>query len=77
MYNTEHYTSLMTNLSNEKKRLADAVNQPEIDLRSVWVKQLEKEIEHEVEFLKSKVVDVYHNADNDMSDDDLLAELMG
>lgn len=78
MYNTEHYTSLMTNFSNEKKRLADAVNQSEIDLRSVWVKQLEKEIEHEVEFLSSKGVNVYAetNEVDSMSDDDLLNELM-
>lgn len=42
----EHYTALMTHLSNEKQRLAAATTKGEIELRSVWVAQLEKEIAH-------------------------------
>ena len=77
-YTTEHYVALLNNLSSEKKRLADATSQAEIELRSVWVKQLEKEIAHEVEFLASKGIGVYAatNEVDDMSDDDLLNELM-
>lgn len=78
MYNTTHYAALMTRLSNEKGYLAVAKSQSEIELRSVWVSQIEKEIAQEVEFLKSKGIDVYHSeADNTVSDDDLLNELFG
>ena len=78
MYTTEHYVALMTNLSNERQRLSCATSQGEIELRSVWVQQLEKEIAHEVEFLASKGINVYaaENEVDDMSDDDLLNELM-
>ena len=77
-YTTEHYAALLNNLSNEKKRLADATSQAEIELRSVWVQQLEKEIAHKVEFLASKGINVYaaENEVDDMSDDDILNELM-
>ena len=78
MYTTEHYVALMANLSNERQRLSCATSQGEIELRSVWVQQLEKEIAHEVEFLASKGINVYaaENEVDDMSDDDLLNELM-
>ena len=78
MYTTEHYVALMTNLSNERQRLSCATSQGEIELRSVWVQQLEKEIAHEVEFLASKGINVYAetNEVDSMSDDDLLNELM-
>lgn len=78
MYDTTHYVALMTRLSNEKGYLALATNQPEIELRSVWIKQIEKEIAQEAEFLKSKGIDVYHSVeDNNLSEDDLLNELFG
>ena len=79
MYTTEHYVALMVNLSNERQRLSCATSQGEIELRSVWVKQLEREVEAEVEFLSSKGVNVYAetNEVDSMSDDDLLNELMG
>lgn len=78
MYDTTHYAALMTRLSNEKGYLALATKQSEIELRSVWIKQIEKEISQEVEFLKSKGVDIYHSeADNDLTDDDLFNELFG
>lgn len=78
MYDTTHYAALMTRLSNEKGYLALATKQSEIELRSVWIKQIEKEIAQEAEFLKSKGVDVYHAIeDNNLSEDDLLSELFG
>ena len=78
MYTTEHYVALLTNLSNERQRLEQSASQAEYALRSVWVKQLEREVEAEVEFLSSKGVNVYAetNEVDSMSDDDLLNELM-
>lgn len=76
MYDTEHYVALMTRLSHEKQYLSQATKQSEIELRSVWIKQIEKEIEQEAAFLKSKGVDLYSTHDNNLSDDDLLAELL-
>lgn len=75
----EHYTALMAHLSNEKQRLAAATTKGEIDLRSVWVAQLEKEIAHEIKFLESQGVNLYNDTSevDDMSDDDLLNELLG
>lgn len=77
MYDTNHYAALMTRLSNEKAYLALATKQSEIELRSVWIKQIEKEVEQEAEFLKSKGVDVYQSEESTLSDDDLLNELLG
>ena len=58
-----HLNALNVALSNERSRLANAKTDGERQLRTVWVKQLEKEVAHEeVNF-------------PDMSDDELLAEL--
>lgn len=77
-YNTEHYTALMTRLSNEKARLAACTKPKELELRKVWVAGIEKEIANEVEFLKSKGIEVYASIDDlFMSDDELLNELFG
>lgn len=57
MYDTTHYVALMTRLSNEKGYLALANKQSEIEMRTVWIKQIEKEIAQEAKFLKSKGVD--------------------
>lgn len=62
----DHLSALQLRLSNERIRLSQATNKGEIELRSVWVKQLEKEIEGELKFLDQ------HNT---MSDDELLKEL--
>lgn len=83
MYRTDHYAALMTNLSNERQRLEQAASEAEYALRAVWVKQLEREVEAEIDFLASKGVNVYHVSTLDstevgsMSDDDLLNELLG
>ena len=59
-----HLLALTNNLNNEKARLANAKSQNEIDLRTVWVSQLQKEIDAELGFVN-----------NDLTDDELLAEL--
>ena len=82
MYDTTHYAALMTRLSNEKGYLAAATKQSEIELRTVWIAQIEKEITQEEMFLKSKGISTYStpysiSAELDkMSEDDLLAELL-
>lgn len=76
-YNTEHYTALMNRLGNEKARLAACTKPKELELRKVWVAGIEKEIANEVEFLKSKGIEVYASLDDPfMSDDELLNELL-
>lgn len=77
MYDTTHYAALMTRLSNEKARLAACTKPKEIELRKVWVMGIEKEIANEVEFLKSKGIEVYASIDDlFMSDDELMNELL-
>jgi len=79
-YTTEHYVALMTRLSNEKAYLAAATKQSEIELRTVWIAQIEKEIAQEELFLKSKGISVFQTSSSEidsMSEDDLLAELLG
>lgn len=63
----DHLSALQLRLSNERIRLSQATNKAEIELRTVWVKQMEKEVAGEIEFLSAK----------DMSADDLLKELLG
>lgn len=78
MYDTTHYAALMIRLSNEKGYLALTTKQSEIEMRTVWIKQIEKEIAQEAEFLKSKGIDVYQTtSDNTLSDEDILNELFG
>lgn len=77
MYDTTHYAALMTRLSNEKTYLASCTKPKEIELRKVWVMGIEKEIASEVEFLKSKGIEVYASIDDlFMSDDELMNELL-
>lgn len=65
-----HLNALQHSLHNEKQRLANAVDSKEIELRKVWVSQLEKEISREYDFLGIDQVE-----EIEMSDDDLLAQL--
>lgn len=77
MYDTDHYVALMNRLSNEKARLAACTKPKELELRKVWVAGIEKEIANEVEFLKSKGIEVYASIDDlFMSDDELMNELL-
>ncbi len=63
---TDHLTALSRRLGNEKAALATAKGAQEIELRTVWIAQIEKEIASEYAFLGIEP----------MSDDELLAELM-
>lgn len=62
---TTHLNALLIGLSNERARLANAKSQGEIDLRTVWVRQLEREVEAEEGFMQKYEV----------SDDELLSLL--
>lgn len=62
---TTHLNSLLLLLSNERIRLANAKTESERELRSVWVRQLEKEVIAEEGFL----------SENNKNDDELLSEL--
>lgn len=73
---TSHLDALNLRLSNERVRLSQAKTQNEIELRTVWVKGIEKEIKSEIEFLKSKGIEVFTNIDDIPDDDALLAELL-
>ena len=64
----DHISALQLRLSNERIRLNQATNKDEIALRSVWVKQMEKEVQGEIEFL---------NQCDDLTADELLKELLG
>lgn len=67
---TEHLGELRHRLSRETARLAAATNQREIEIRTVWVKQTEKEIASELALLEGR----YH-AEPEMTDEELLAAL--
>jgi hypothetical protein len=58
-------------------RLFKATNPVEIELRSVWVQQAEKEIQGEIEFLASKGITVQQASAGDIDPDVLLKELLG
>jgi len=60
-----HLNALQLRLLNERARLAVARSAQEIEARTVWVAQIEKEIAAEAQFA----------ALPEMSDDDLMREL--
>lgn len=62
-----HLSALELRLSNERARLACAQTAQERELRKVWIAQIEKEIDREIEFI-GKVA-------TEMTDDELLAAL--
>lgn len=62
-----HLSALELRLSHEREYLRNARSAGEKQLRAVWIAQIEKEIAHEKEF---------HADECDLSDDELLAELM-
>jgi hypothetical protein len=59
-----HLSALELRLHNEKQYLRQAKSEGEKELRRVWIGQIEKEIAGEIEF-----------TGNDLSDEELLAEL--
>jgi predicted deacylase len=80
MTDTSHLTALMSRLRRERLRLAEAKTNDQRALRAVWVSQIEKEIAGEIEFLAERGVIVSEAVAADeageMTDDELLAELM-
>ena len=60
-----HINALLINLSNERARLSMAKTQAEIDLRTVWVRQLEREVKDEETFIEQV----------EITDDELLSLL--
>lgn len=74
MQELTHLHSLYARLENEKERFSTAKTAQEKELRSVWISQLEKEIDCELEFLESKGV-ISPMGDAEMTDDEILAEL--
>lgn len=62
-----HLNALELRLSNERGYLAKAKTDGERELRRVWIAQIEKEIAGEQAFIAKH---------DDMSDDELLAELL-
>lgn len=62
--NTEHRDALELRLSHERARLAKAKGESEAALRRVWIAQIEKELAGEPTLI------------SDMTDDELLAELL-
>jgi hypothetical protein len=65
-----HIDALEFRLSNERQRLSRATKAQEITLRTIWCKQIEKEIEDEY-----KRQGIFPSVVSDMSDDDLLSAL--
>ncbi len=72
MTDTTHLTALFTRLGNEKGYIRAAKSEGEIELRSVWVKQIQNEINAEEKFLGMSQTD--WNA-SEISDEELMAEL--
>lgn len=81
---TSHLNALETRLSNERARLAAATTDQERQMRTVWVAQAEKEIAREKsrewsDSATGQSAARYFDAiesDCDMTDDELLAELL-
>ncbi|ENZ77964.1 hypothetical protein OR214_02240 [Ralstonia pickettii OR214] len=72
MPDTSHLVALQHRLFRERTRLAEATSDKERALRQVWVAQAERELEGELKFLGMDGSG--HVAE--ISDDDLLAELL-
>lgn len=69
---TSHLTALHNQLVRAKDRLAKEKAEAGRQLRRVWIAQIEKEIENEYKFLGVQS----SSALPEMSDDDLMNELM-
>jgi hypothetical protein len=65
-----HLIALQNGLARERERLANAKSEQERALRAVWVAQYESQIKSEETFLGLEPIDC------DLSDDELLSELM-
>jgi hypothetical protein len=56
MYDLSHLHAIELRLSNERERLRHAKTKMEIEMRTVWVRGAEKELEQEKEFLRKRGV---------------------
>ncbi len=63
-----HLAALELRLSHEREYLRVAKSDGERELRTVWIAQIKKEIAFEKKFTGEEIIQ--------MSDDDILAELM-
>lgn len=68
---TDHLTALHFRLTNEKHRLEIATTNTEKEIRRVWIAQIEKEIEKELDFLGMTA----NNELPEMTDEEILKEL--
>jgi hypothetical protein len=73
---TTHLDALEVGLSHERARLSASKSRHERELRTVWVAQLEKQISDEIKFLGLDAADLAAREISNMTDDELLAELM-
>lgn len=71
MTDTSHLVALHNGLAHEKDRLSKAKTDSERAIRTVWVKQLEREVADEYTFLGM----AQDSELETLSDDDLLAAL--
>ena len=76
MYNTDHYSALYQSLVNERQRLAEAETEKDKAFRLHNIQMIEKELKQEELFLASKGVSVYNEPTDQMTDDDILSELL-
>lgn len=70
--NTSHLQACITRLANERQRLAAATDKNEIELRTVWVRQMEKEVNGEERFLGLSETNY---SQDETSIEDILSEL--
>lgn len=70
--NTSHLIALITRLSNERARLNAATCPHEIALRTVWVRQCEKEVNGEEQFLGMPETDY---SETEPTIEEIMAEL--
>ncbi len=70
--NTDHLTALNVRLSHERARLAGAKTQQQRTMFAVRVAQCEREVAGEMKFLGMS-----QTAPLEMSDDELMRELLG
>lgn len=74
MTDTSHLTALITRLGHERAALNRATKPQEIALRTVWVRQCEKEINSEERFLGMALTDW---TERELTNEELMAELEG
>lgn len=72
MTKTSHLVDLLSRLANERSALNNATKADEIALRTVWVRQCEKEVNGEERFLGMEETDF---SASELTNEELMAEL--